>query len=430
MGDLPPHTAHLASQPQYLPKTLDNQFTAPSGSQPRLEQHLPGGLHTPTIKQSPSQWQEPDLQFFNRINRRNVVIPKGVVYDGTGCFSTFREKFRSYLFREDFPDDGTDLYALSLALRGKASEFYERTNARCRFRSVSAALESLQERFDASRHWKSALLHFHSAAQAAEENAQEYEDRLWSLAHQAYPQYTEQQVEREVLLRFILGLRDRAAVQYLSLQNFNSMREAIDGLRIYEYSLSVSGLRPQGNKVRQVDVGEVDTSAFGLVSESPGQTFPENDAPYDIRQVKNKSPSNNSNHFKSSHGGSAIDRLETTIGDLVKVVKDMSITMKDMQKEIRDLKEEVRLSRRGRDSSRPAFREKSPNRVSFRDSRRSPSPERGCYNCGSPDHFIADCPKPRRSKVRAVGSENSLPDLGLDFDHQDFRLDPERYDQP
>ena len=155
---------------------------------------------------------------FHNTWKKSVSIPKGLLFDGTDSFATFREKFRRYLHREDFGDSETELYALSLSLRGKASEFFERTNTHSDFRDVHSALEALRSRFEPSTHWKSALLQFQSVVQSESESTQEFEDRLWTLGHQAYPHSTPDQVEREVLLKFILGLRNKGAVRHLSLQ--------------------------------------------------------------------------------------------------------------------------------------------------------------------------------------------------------------------
>ena len=417
-------TRQQASYDNRQQASYDNRQQAPRNSRHQQSPYDPRQQQTPFIKRSPSNRQENDCHFLNRLARRSVVIPKGLTFDGTGSFSTFREKFRSYLYREDFPDDGTDLYALSLSLQGKASEFYERTNARCRFASIASALGALQERFDTSKHWKSALLHFHSASQAHDEGSQEYEDRLWALAHQAYPQHSQEQVEKEVLLRFILGLKDRSAVQYLSLQGFNTLREAADGLRLYEYSLTVSGIRPQSSKlVRQVEVTDSseDISPSEYCSPINTSNYAETDTT-EIRQVQ-KEPGHN--FMKTHKGGSAIERLESSISDLTSVVKDMAYCMKEMKKEITDLRSEVKGAHRQQSPVRSRLRAKSPTKVSFSDQRRSVSPRDGCFECGSLDHFRSSCPK---RAVRSVGSDSD-PYSDQYFD-QDFRWDQENNSDP
>ena len=355
--------------------------------------------------------------------RRHVSLPKGLNFDGSGCFSTFREKFRKYLFREDFADEDTGLYALSLALQGRASDFFERTCAHKRFSSVTAALDVLRSRFDTGKNWRAASLQLHSASQRDDESSHDFEDRLWALGHQAYPQGSAEQVEREVLHRFILGLRDKGAVQHLSLQGYNTVREAADGLKIYEYSVTVSGIRsravrcidtPMDHVVRQVSHScEADTD-HDDVSDLFG-----------VRQVMNKEPM--AKHTEGGYGypkspvgsGSSLQRIESALSDLSKSLKEISTTMAEMKLEITNLK---KSNGEYGSRSRVTFQDRRHSPAPFQDrkqqDRRNPSssPSRGCFVCGSPNHFKSSCPKVQSYKnVRCIHDD-------VDPDEEDFRL--------
>ena len=373
------------------------------------------------IRQEPLEDQD---RGFRPNRHRHIQIPKGLEYNGTTCFSTFREKFRKYLFRENFEDEESSLFALSLALRDKASDFFERASSHGQFHSVLGALDALKRRFDSTNHWRTASLQLHSAMQAEDESPQEFEDRLWMLGHQAYPTGSAQQVEREVLQRFILGLKDKGAVQHLSLQNHNSVREAADGLRVYEYSMSVASVRPTRN-VRSVRVepSPLDTEYF----DSDVDLYPQ------VRQVQNNPP-----HFqKSSSGSSTLERIEGTLNDLTKVMKDMALVMNNLASEVKDMRGDIRqlrkqrtdeqhtdVQQRGRADTRVTFKDQSrsfpPNRNSSfspnRNSSASPnrsnsfSPSRRCFVCDSPNHFKSDCPQLKR-RVRYLNTTESDEDF-------------------
>ena len=348
---------------------------------------------------------EPQSPFANT-GRKQVRIPKGLSFDGTGTesFATFREKFRKFLHREDFQDSDTELYALSLSLRGKASEFYERTNAHNDFQDVHRALDALRTRFDPSTHWKASHLQFQSAAQAENESTQDFEDRLWTLAHQAYPHSAPDQVEREVLLKFILGLRNKGAVRHLSLQNFNTVREATDGLKIYEFSTSVSDGRAGNRQVRWVGSDSGPSYQYqGEVSDySSGDTV-------DVRQVHKNVPSQN--FHRSAQGASTLETMRLAIDELTGLVKGMAGSLKSLHSEVKELRAEVK-ELRSREKSPQTNRSRSPAKVSFKDRPRSPSPRNtGCFICGSHSHFQVSCPQ--RQRVRSVNEDQyPLLDFG------------------
>ena len=378
----------------------------------------PVGPHIPNNRVFKIEPQSP----FPTNGRKQVRIPKGLSFDGTGTesFATFREKFRKFLHREDFQDSDTELYALSLSLRGKASEFYERTNAHKDFQDVHRALDALRTRFDPSTHWKASHLQFQSAVQAENESTQDFEDRLWTLAHQAYPQGAPDQVEREVLLKFILGLRNKGAVRHLSLQNFNTVREATDGLKIYEFSTSVSDGRAGSRQVRWVG------SDSGPAYQGEVRDYDSGDTV--IRQVQKSVPSQN--FHRSAQGASTLETMRLAIDELTGLVKGMAGSLKSLHSEVRELRAEVK-ELKSREKSPQTNRSRSPAKVSFKERSRSPSPRNtGCFICGSPSHFQASCPQRR---VRSVNEDRYVPfdfvqqvQVSRSEDSEDSHSDPQQ----
>ena len=385
--------------------------------------------------------------------RKNPPLPKPLAFDGSNVqFRTFRHKFMSFVKHNELSEE-TALYYLGLTLTGHASDFFERTQSRKEFLNFKDALDTLAKRFDTEDLAQSAHMKLKGRKQEEGESYKAYEEAVWNLAYAAYPvSMQDDAVEREVLLQFITGLRDKAAVQHLLNANPPTMRQALDKLQLFEFARNtVSKGPPHGQQALATPRARRCTELLEGLSE--------------VRQLHRSPPD------------SAISRIERTLSQVsselssvVKLVSGQATEMQSLKDNLSSLKMEstpkavrfrqdqdnsqspsrrdgwenarnqqlsdnLRPARRDYDNSRsPSQRGQRENTRQFDDSR--PSPRRNqrevrCYSCSQFGHMASGCPN-RRSSIRSVDveydqdfEEDLVYDLQggeRDEDLEDFRL--------
>ena len=275
-----------------------------------------------------------------------------------------------------------------MSLTGKASVFFERARQNG-IRTLHEAIDCLEHRFDNSMLAQEALLQLRIAKQVDREDSRTFADRLFELAYQAYPQGSNDAIEREVLSSFILGLRDDSARHFLSLRNVKTVREAISGLRYLHYANEVSHLK-QHPKVRQISLpipSQGNPVDFFQDVESFTSDIETNDPL--VRQLKGKG-----GNLVYSQQGNALDRLQRTLdqqreafGGLTKTIEASTKQQCDALKSLTHTlsKFSIRKTDGQGQTSRPPL---------------TPKESLQCFNCGSKDHFVKDCPKQLRPRVR------------------------------
>ena len=144
-------------------------------------------------------------------NTRSVSIPSTLSFDGDGCWKTFVSRCQRFMEQHRIDTNSARVYYLSSMLTGKASNFFEKLQAKHAHYSYAQLLQEMDRRYDAGSVRQAAILRFNEAAQYEGERIEEYVDRLWELADQAFPGLSLEETERQVICRFGSGLHDKAA---------------------------------------------------------------------------------------------------------------------------------------------------------------------------------------------------------------------------
>ena len=185
------------------------------------------------------------------------ILPKLLVYDGKGKWETFLRKFKMFLRQNNVTYIGDKLYYLSLALEGKVGDYLMRLTKNRDFTEISDVYDLLGKRFGERELSQAALLRFEVANQKANEDIDDWADRVWDLAYQAYPdELSHDALERQVILRFSLGLFEKGAAQYIAAQEISTMSAALRRYCMYMYSRNaVDGrsYRDSSNRGRLID---------------------------------------------------------------------------------------------------------------------------------------------------------------------------------
>ena len=83
---------------------------------------------------------------------------------------------------------------------------------------------------------QAALVQFSTLNQYDNEDVLDWEDRVWKLAYQAFPYSDPDEIERQVISRFILGLADKEAAKFLACQEIDSMTSMLKKYRMFMHA--------------------------------------------------------------------------------------------------------------------------------------------------------------------------------------------------
>ena len=294
------------------------------------------------------------------------MLPKSLQYDGKDNWDAFSVKFRRYAEVHDWtPRNCKD--QLCFCLKGKASEFYATMIKRDATITYEELMQKLQKRFGIKEIPETARVKFNSLKQAQDESIEDWADRVLQLSIHAFPDLPDNYVNSQVIQRICHGAYDRDAGQFAANQPQVNVEATLDKIKSYQYNHKAIFERGHYNKV----VREVRT-----VDISSGEEIESDTSPVRVRQTargtSRQSQPQNSGYTQGNSGyvsyKAKFEGLEKEMGNIRSDIKCMVDTME-------------RLMR----SRSPRFESRSPNR--------SVSPSmKGCFHCGSENHFKRDCP--------------------------------------
>ena len=202
---------------------------------------------------------------------RQLTLPRGLSFDGSGSWSTFIEKFRDFIFVNRIIEHHEKLYLFRMALTGTASEHLRliMLHAPSTMESVYSKMES---RFGDHELPQSASMQLRYMKQSEGEPVEVWADKVFKLTHQAHPTLPIEDIEMEAVNVFCSGLRDRDIAQTLLCQNLKRVSEAMSFYRRAVHSKravhgnyqsqSPSPSRPQIRVVSEdpsyIDINKVD----------------------------------------------------------------------------------------------------------------------------------------------------------------------------
>ena len=200
---------------------------------------------------------------------RQLTLPRGLSFDGSGSWSTFIEKFRDFIFVNRIEEHHEKLYLFRMALTGTASEHLRliMLHAPSTMESVYSKMES---RFGDHELPQSASMQLRYMKQIEGEPVEVWADKVFKLTHQAHPSLPIEDIEMEAVNVFCSGLCDRDIAQTLLCQNFKKVSEAMSFYRRAIHSRRAvlgdyqtpSPSRPQIREVSedfsQIDINRVD----------------------------------------------------------------------------------------------------------------------------------------------------------------------------
>lgn len=322
----------------------------PNQSQPNATQNKVQGGFTPYNPGPPSGIQTRPRVQGSQPHKKVDHAPKTLKYDGKSNWKAFYVKFSRYAeVYEWSPQECKD--QICWCLEGKASEYYAMLTDRNKHMSFTDMIEKFEKRFGYKELPETAQVQFQIARQQADENLEDWADRVLSLATKAFRDLPEDHMYQQAVLRLCQGVSDKEAGTAASNVRPKSIEEAIDKMRWFQHNQQAIYGRGPKREVRQTSLNrgypyeqEVTVSATTLPSKRDSET------PWkaDIERVEDK-----------------IDKMQS---DLLSELKKIAIPAPA--------------------PSQPSGRNHSPARME-------------CYSCGSQNHFKRDCPKLRRSPSRS-----------------------------
>jgi hypothetical protein len=124
-------------------------------------------------------------------------------------------------------------------LTGEVLHFYERLPREI-LNSYSKAASALADRFGRGFTPSALRAEFENLGQRTGERLVGYADRIRLLALDAFESLPEDYLEQKMVERFLAGLENREAALFCINSNYNSLREALNGVQLLPGETKVS----------------------------------------------------------------------------------------------------------------------------------------------------------------------------------------------
>jgi len=307
-----------------------------------------------------------------------VYVPKGITYNGKDDWPAFISKFTSYADREGW-NAKTRREVLCWVLEGAASKFYANVIKRNPTMDYFEVVDKLAKRFDIKDLPETTQMLFSSSTQNPKESLIEWCDRISTMATQAFPDWTDEQITRQTVMQFCKGCADKEAGFHAINRNPKTLEEAVDQIkRFQQSSVAIYGKAYRG--VRQVEEEEED-----IIREARATKF-------ENRRRPQWTP--DSDRARTDDGNpSTLERVE----GLEQNMALLTTTMKKMEKSFKSL--ETRMSiHLATDLAKPPKKTQS--------SQADIKPKRVCFGCGEEGHFKDRCPRRRHVREMYEGEDD------------------------
>ena len=371
-------------------------------------------------------------------------MPKSIIFDGSNPeeFENFWAKFNRFLNTHQIEDINTIIWHLTTCLEKKASYYMEGILSRQAFHTTEELRQTLKERFGDNDLPVVRLNNFRQAKQFQGEHAKDFVERLWQLVNKAYPDIRARaSLEILVLDQFLQGLLNETLAQHLTLQNYPTVEEALNGKKVFDLTMS-----RRRHPARSIGIYGEQTLDRNTYQQQETRVEP-------LQMVSNPMLAETANvravRYSHEEGESTEKRLKQTEKQLSRTMellekaeqerKNLSLKLTEAELHRREdmmymsnILEGMRMQitylcesqgQKTKDLNKPGNRTDSIERGQQRLSRpetpshsrnssasRSPSShrspnrtERDCLHCQSNQHASGDCTTPYCRKCRTVG---------------------------
>ena len=184
---------------------------------------------------------QPQQLHYNQPVARIPPMPKSIYFDGSNPedFENFWAKFNRFFNTHRIEDIETIIWHLTTCLGKKASHYLEGILTRQVFNTTAELRKTLKERFGDNDLPVVRLNNFRQAKQFQGEHAKDFVERLWQLVNKAYPDIRARaSLEILVLDQFLQGLLNETLAQHLTLQNYPTVEDALNGKKVFDLTMS------------------------------------------------------------------------------------------------------------------------------------------------------------------------------------------------
>ncbi len=158
---------------------------------------------------------------------RRWQLPKTVKYDGKGNWQAFFTKFARYAEMSGW-DAQECKDQLCFCLEGKASEYYALVAERNNEVDYTDLVQKLEKRFGFREIPETAQIQFQNAKQGAEEDLEDWADRVLSLATRAFRELPDHHMYQQAVLRICQGASDKEAGSAAANVRPKNIEEAVN----------------------------------------------------------------------------------------------------------------------------------------------------------------------------------------------------------
>lgn len=331
-----------------------------------------------------------------------TTLPRTITFNGKGKWSTYESQMDRFFRMHNVQNAEAQLYYLSTSLTGDASIYYERMANRLGFvNGKDEAFQVLRERYGEQNLIQSRVLEFNTTKQQPGEEIQEFQDRLNRIGDQAYPNTSEEELERHVLMRFTLGLLNQDAARHIMRQNTSNMRDAMTAYKLFTYSQTALNRSDKTS-------GGTEIIKISAVENRDYEHSTEGEEELDVCQLSQRG-------YQPSQRSPYIPRQPTfpprtprfgispnqNGGDLRELVNKLALTVQSQGEKIDNLTKLMKTAAHPQSESKNEAMKLSNIAANLKSSGTSQVPAQkgkqefwttGCHLCGEKDHRVLNCP--------------------------------------